>query len=415
MVLVCLGALTAHVASAQALFLSTAESAGGAGSIIDGAYSVFHAEAMTRGMAMADQRGALSGSASIASDIAAARLIVLVTVYESSDSARWSELAAAMQSRPDLTVLAFVDGCCRQVANINPFVATVVNPLLPSAWGGISAPEFLAEGINAPLNTGSLYQAPFAAAGLTSMVGSHYGNLHYVPTPYALFFGRNSMSPPPGYSSAYGFFLPQQASNGGRGSCLFMTSDASVFDHGSQPTQTINIVKAFMAAAFDPDGACKLAAAGVPDLVPTLSGNQAPQVGVPTPYQLTVTNQGTAASTDGTVIVTLPANLTVVPGSLPSGCTATAGNAGVSCTLPGLAAGGSTVFSFQAIVNPAITTPAAISAQVVGVTGEVTTINNTTSLSLSGGGVSSIPTLDMWGLLGLGLLLPWLARRRVQR
>jgi uncharacterized repeat protein (TIGR01451 family) len=85
-------------------------------------------------------------------------------------------------------------------------------------------------------------------------------------------------------------------------------------------------------------------------IVKSASGNFV--VGVPGSYTLTVTNNGTAATTAVTTITdNVPATLTL--GALPAGCTAT-GNA-VTCTIPaGLATG--TPVSFVIPVTP---TPAA--------------------------------------------------------
>ena len=267
----CLGVLWSGTASAQALFLSTAENpvthADGV-SIVKNAYDNF----LAQNAGLIDRRGAMSGTTSIASDLAAAKLVVLVTVYEPSDPARMADVSAAMMARPDLMVVAFVDGCCNQAANINPFMATV-NNMRPSTWNPITAP-LVGASIAAPLNTASPYQAQFAA-NLPSIQGAWYGNLQSIPTPYALYAGNPSPAAPAGYTNAYGFFLPQQASANGAGACLFMVSDASPFASGGA-TQWSALAADFTAAALNANGACKQAAVDPfaapinPTAVPTL-------------------------------------------------------------------------------------------------------------------------------------------------
>ena len=419
------GVLGSAGASAQVLFLSTTEPAANSGQeIVDNAYAGFAAQATARGLTMVDRRGALSGAASIASEVAAAQLVVVVTVYNPSVLARLAEITSVMAARPDLTVLAFLDGCCSTTANIDPFVSAVNTNLLPSAWPDIAA--VLVNGDHpATLNATSPYAGTFSAAGLSTIVGGYFGNLQSVPTPYALYSGNPLPAAPGGNTNAYGFFLPHQASANGSGACLFMTGDSSPFSgyYGNSVTygttqQWNSIASAFTAAALDPAGACTLAAAGVPDLVPTISGSATPVIGVPTPYQVTVSNTGPADSTDGTLTVTMPAGMTVLPASLPATCTANVGNTSFTCTLPGLAAGGgSTTISFQAVAAAPLAAGATMGAQVTGVTGEIDTADNSASLALAAvapvaSSTTAVPTLDIWALLGLSALLPWLAARR---
>lgn len=268
-----LALLGAAQVQAQMLFLSTAELSVPDGlSAVNRAYSAFGAEATARSLTMVDRRGALSGATSVAADIAAAKVLVVMTVYQPTAAARMAELATALQSRPDLLVVSLIDGCCSQPDNINAFM-TAVNTVVPPAWGALT-PVYVNANVTAPLNTASLYQAPFSAAGLSSLVGGYYSSIRSVPSDYALYLDpAPAPATPAGTSNAYGFFLPQQASNGGRGACLFTVSDASPYLVGGA-AQWAGIASAFTTAGLDPAGACRMApaAADMPATaaVPTL-------------------------------------------------------------------------------------------------------------------------------------------------
>ena len=389
----------------------TATNGGGGALIVGNARTAFQAEAAARSMTFVDRTNQLSNATtSLATDIANASMLVLVTVYGPADAARMAEVNNALRSRPDLTVLAFVDGCCSQDENINTF-AGYVNGIKP--WSGTTGVTYVAAMVTAPLNTASPYQSTFAA--LPSIAGGYYSSLSNVPTEYRLY------NDPAYANGAFGLFVPQSASNSGAGACLFMTTDASPFSAGAQPAQSTAIAQSFAAAALDPNGACKQPAAGVVDLDVSLTGPATLIPGTPATYTLTVANEGVVASTATTVTVTLPAGIAVT-GTLPAGCTATGGGTGLTCNVAALSAavppapGGSVSFPIQ-LVATAGGAGGNAQASVPNAAGEINTANNATALPIAiGAAPAAVPTLDIWALLALGGLLPLLAaRRRRQR
>ncbi|MDO5624976.1 MAG: hypothetical protein Q4G71_09830 [Pseudomonadota bacterium] len=424
-----LGLACAPALAQNVLFLSTAETNGGNLAAVNNAKNAFNAEWTSRNPAPAansfvDGAGRLSSATdSLTTDLADAKLVVLVGVV-AANATRLQEVTAAMQNRPDLLVVAFIDGCCGGASNFQHFLPGV-NTLVPD-WGGIAASGLIARYTTAELNTASPYQASFANAGVANVFGAWYGTLANVPPAYAL-YSAAPRGNPPGPSGTYSMFVPQRASNGGAGACLFLTADASPFENRTAANQIPadgsqyrNLATAFFNAAFDPNGACAQPAAGAPDLDASLSGPATLTVGTPVDYTLTVRNTGTAGSTDGSVTVTLPAGVTVDPASLPAGCTAAPGEQSFTCAaLPAIAADDSTTIGFRATASAPIATPVDITATIVSVTGEVTTANNTTLLGITADAavtvpaqVAPVPTLGTWGLIALGGLLPLLARRR---
>ena len=429
MALWCAGLLIGVAAHAQTggtmLFVTTQDdplppvgvpNGGGGAAAIANARAGFQAQASAHGLTFVERTNRLSDPAtSLETDIADASVLVLVTVYGPAASARMAEVNAALTSRPDLMVLAFVDGCCSQDENITPFMG-YVNSIKP--WAGTVGVTYVDSSITAPLNTASLYQAPFAAAGLNSIVGGWYSRLSNVPSDYRLY------NDPGLADTAYGLFVPRAASNGGSGACLFMISDATPFGNGTQPAQSNNIAAAFTTAAMDPNGACNLPAPGVVDLAVSLTGPASLTPGIPAAYTLTVANEGVVASTATTVTVALPPGVTVT-GALPPGCTATGGGTGLTCNVAALTAanptatppvaGGTVSFPIQLVATT--NSPGGnAQATVPNAAGEINTANNTTTLAITiAAAPAAVPALDSWALLALGGLLPLLAARRRRR
>ncbi len=108
-------------------------------------------------------------------------------------NAAHSQARHAMQTRPDLTVLGFLDGCCQQTSNINPFIAAV-NTMLPPSWSPID-PVYIDRNVASPQNSASTYALQFAA--LPEMRGGYYSSLRSVPTPYALYLDPAAPPTPP--------------------------------------------------------------------------------------------------------------------------------------------------------------------------------------------------------------------------
>ena len=419
----CVGAFFSVAAHAQGslLFITTQDDplpppgvtdGGGGGVAIYNAREAFKKEAQDRGLTFEDATNELSGATSIATELQNASMVVLITIYGPANAARMAEVEAALKTRPDLAVLAFVDGCCSQTENINTFVP-YVNAIKP--WGTAVTTAYTADRVTAPLNTASLYQASFA--GAAPLVGGWYSSLGGVPPEYTLY------NDPRNAGTAYGLFVPQAASNSGQGACLFMISDASPFadGFGTQPNQSNAIAAAFAGAALDPAGACKQPAAGVPDVAVALTGPATLTPSTSATYTLTVSNPGVVASTATTVTVTLPAGVTVT-GALHPACTAGAGGTSVTCnvgvltaanpTAPQPVAGGREGFAIQLVAAPGAAGGNA-SAVVPNQTGEVNTVNNSTALPIAVGAVPvAVPTLDVWALLTLAGLLPLVAARR---
>jgi hypothetical protein len=100
-----------------------------------------------------------NASTPLAAELADAQVLVLFTVYAPAHADRMAEVQAALTSNPNLTVLAFVDGCCQHAANINTFLP-YVNAIKP--WSGTIGASYVEGEVSAPLNPGSLYQASFA-------------------------------------------------------------------------------------------------------------------------------------------------------------------------------------------------------------------------------------------------------------
>ncbi|MPM37638.1 hypothetical protein SDC9_84256 [bioreactor metagenome] len=164
---------------------------------------------------------------------------------------------------------------------------------------------------------------------------------------------------------------------------------------------------------------------GAPNLTAALSGPAAMTVGQAASLNLTITNVGTAASSDGAVTVSLPAGLSLT--TAPAGCTAS-GSQDFVCTLtpvaaadagavPPVAAGVQTL-SFSVTPTTEISAPANITATISGVTGELDTTGNTTTLAATAHAAPVVAPVAVPGLGGLaiaglgGLVVAATARRR---
>jgi len=274
--------------------------------------------------------------------------------------------------------------------------------------------------ISSALNTNSPYASDFQ---LNPMQGTDYGILHDVPGENALYLDTGVNLPAPAdRTAAYGFFVPQQAMNGGQGACTFLMADTSPFYMTTIGTvQGPTIMADFLKAATDPAGACKKASA-VADLKPVITGPTSTSPGGQVTLQVNINNLGAGASTDGTLTLTLPPGVRTT-GSLPSGCVLAPGATDttpevLTCTLAGLAASGSTSLNLPVQVKD----PGSfvVSAVISAVTGENITTNNTAAHTIAAvaapaGAVAPVP-VDSWPMLGAlaGLLgaLTWRRQRR---
>jgi hypothetical protein len=149
-----------------------------------------------------------------------------------------------------------------------------------------------------------------------------------------------------------------------------------------------------------------VSAPGNPDLVSAITGPSNLTVGGSGTYDVTVTNQGTLPSDDGTVTITPPAGTKLDTTSLPSNCTAS--GAVLTCTLAGIAQGGSATIPLKLTATRALTNQP-ITVQVTGVTGEQVTDNNdsqeTLTTASASAGTQAVPTLGEVALTLLALLL----------
>ena len=329
-----------------------------------------------------------------------------------------AEIAAAMSNRPDLTIAAILDACQNPAICINfsvnlpPFVAAV-NAIKPASWPMIGLGANVSA-YTAYLNAGSPFQQPFADAGLTTFPGNAYSPITGVPVDYALYTQNPLSTPAPTIANDTVIsFIPQKASNSGNGACLFFASDTSLGNGAYYPITQITTT-----AALDPNGLCAQPVVGAPDLKPTLTGPGSLPPGSSASLTLTVSNVvNQADSANGQVTVTLPTGMTVVPGSLPANCTPAAGNGSFTCTLGGITRNTSnTPINFQVTTTNTFTNQP-LTAEVTGVTGEVNTANNKTTLTIPAFAPSAaaIPTLNEWALMLLALALLGVAGAGLKR
>ena len=154
-----------------------------------------------------------------------------------------------------------------------------------------------------------------------------------------------------------------------------------------------------------------IVATGSPDLSVALSGASGGlQVNVPKDMTLTVNNSdapGVSTATNGSVAITLPDGLTVVPDSLPNNCTAT--DTGFTCDVSGLTPGGSSNFNFQVVangpVNGSITAEATWDVQGQNGTSTTASVGMTPLDVATTSAMKPIPTLGEWAMALMALLL----------
>lgn len=356
-----------------------------------------------------DGRGLLSNTTALpASTFTGKKLVVLQTVYGAMNPAQVPVIRDAMLNNPNIAFVVFADGCCEYASNLQPIVS-----ILADGTGWPVAPDGSVNtvlGIQAPLNTNS----PYAAGFVNPMLGQYYRPIHNVPSAYALYLPPGTPAPAAGAPplSAYGLFAPHAVMNKGAGACVFLTGDASPLGPDGDPgnTQSVQVIRSFVNAATSPTGACKLPAAGVPDLQVSLTNPGTLTPGTPATYVLDVKNVGVVDSAATTVTLTLPTGLTVF-GPLPANCSG--GGTSVRCDVAALAPGANGVFAIQVVA--ALNAPGGVAtASVPDQTNEANTANNRASLNIAV--AVAVPTLDLWALAALGGLVPlFAARRRRQR
>jgi uncharacterized repeat protein (TIGR01451 family) len=165
-----------------------------------------------------------------------------------------------------------------------------------------------------------------------------------------------------------------------------------------------------------------------PDLTSTVEGPDTLTVGEPELYTVTVTNIGTAASTDGSLTITLPADTTgtIDPALLPAGVTCS----GMSCTLGMIDLGKVVTIPLEVTATKAFSNEK-ITTAITAVSGETIEDNNSGELFPIGalepppvptagdlGQVTPVPALDEVALALLALLiggLGYFAQRKMRR
>jgi len=301
--------------------------------------------------------------------------------------------------------MAFLDGYNSGMAQTNlANFLTEVGVIAPAGWAPITQ-TLVAGNIAAPLNTASLYAPSFAA--LPTINGGAWSNMAPIPSDYVLYTQNALSSPPPAtVSDAYGFIIPQQASNGGAGACLIMFSDASPFQI-NVPAQPNAVAQTFYAAATAPDGACAQPMPGAPALITTLTGPGDLTVGLPGHYNLRVSNIGNASSANGQQVSLdlsqLPAGTTVDTSTIPAYCSATA--TAMTCSLPAIGAGDHVDVPF-AITATSTFTNKPITSTLPGVTPTPRRSNtNTLNLNARAFSAAAVPTLNEWALMLLALAM----------
>ena len=395
----------------QVLFLSPNETDGSAQGLTARAYNAFRAAAGAPNMV--DARGALSSATPDPHLFDGSKIVVLTTTYAKINPAWEPVLRDAMLNRPDLTFVLFPDGCCGGLDTTPPpGNATIFLNIINDGTGwGITASN-PTSAVSSPLNTNSLYAGSFTA--VNPLNGQDYGLLANVPADNALYLAAGATPPAPGAAptNAYGFFVPQQRFNAGKGACTFLTADISPFSV-TQTAQHVPLAQAFMHAATDPNGACKQATRE-PDLAIEVAGPTNPLAGQPSEYTFTVTNKGASAADASTARITVPSGMTIDASTLPTACTA-AGQA-ISCAVNPLDPGAHQEFKIRLI--PIQLGVKNLDAQVDPATGEANTSNNHRPLLLTIGApaaVRPVPALNIFGLLGLSALVPMLMRRYRRR
>jgi len=256
-------AVPSFAQAAAIVFVSTEEEDA---SIIDNAWNAFSTQAGLASLSITDGRGALGADAAtsaspsagtplstlIASDT---KLIVVMTTYEYMNDERLAELLAILDSRKDLAVVAFIDGCdlCGPDHNLKDFVDKV-NEIRPASWSTpIAFDTIVNDSYTAYLNSSSPYATPFSDE--SQFVGYYFTPLLNVPSGYALYTESNGVDD-------VTLVVPQQESSGGNGACLFLTGDTSMFDPNPAVVPLVNqgqyaiLAKDFINAALDAKGAC---------------------------------------------------------------------------------------------------------------------------------------------------------------
>lgn len=255
-------------------------------------------------------------------------------------------------------------------------------------------------------------------SGFSSLVrGGFFHHLGQVPALNSLYVNALPLPNPAALQDGvYGVLIPSAQSHGGTGACVMAFTDLTLFEDRAYLATNANKIGPPIIAAAGAAGACSMTV----DLVPTISGPSAPTVGIPASYIVVVTNQGGLTSINGTVAITLPANLVLEP-SVPKECIRDSDTLMI-CELAvlapgGLPNGGSVPIPFSA--TPSRVAPGAvISVAVSGVANESNTLNNSTQMAISASGsaitgvgtgvgasVTGIPTLSEYGQLLLALLM----------
>ena len=127
-----------------------------------------------------------------AADFTDVDTVVVQSVYRTITPANMAFLQNLMDTRPDITFIHFIDGCCQTTTNITPYI---------NYFSGQTSWSLTRTGsggsITSPLNSNS----PYATGFPTSLVGEAYDLINNIPAGYAMYLG-NGATPPTSLTTA---------------------------------------------------------------------------------------------------------------------------------------------------------------------------------------------------------------------
>lgn len=410
--------------AANVVYISTDEVTVNGPGGIDLMNNVYNALAANPDVVLHDLRGGLAEAGSSphvpdfgSAELAAADIIVAVTIYGQMHASKLAMLDNIMLNEPDKALLIFSDGCCSEVANFLPLIEVLNGG---SGWS-MQSSDYIQSTVNSLLNTNSPFSAGFSH---TTIAGNHYRLFNNVPGENALYLASGASLPTlTERVSAFGFLVPQRAMNDGQGACTFVVGDASPFTSEQTPL----IINDFLRAATDPEGACKRTS-GAPDLTPSIASAGAATEGASTTVTIQVRNISSLThSTNGILTLTLPIGVRLAAHAvLPSFCMELPGATPTTaqllqCVLPGITAGESTNFPLQLVAD--VADNYSLEAVITDVADENVSSNNTAAYYLVVSAkpvlvptaIAAVPTNSGLMLLVLGGLLALFGRRQLAK
>ena len=180
--------------------------------------------------------------------------LVVLTVYAtaapSTDNLGIIKNAIANRIIPQ--VILFTDGCSTCTSTGYNWMVDVLKEMGGSPFSGISLGAYNSAHTQFPLNSPSSFSSSFS--GLDPMNGNRYRPLTNVPANNVLYLPQGGTPTNVGNINAYAVILPARDSNGGLGSCLITSVDASMLDNSVNNGR----IGSAMLAAMQADASCKL-------------------------------------------------------------------------------------------------------------------------------------------------------------